>query len=82
MLILFILMIGNLGRLVRDYRAHVPGAKLKARIVTMFVGLAALPLLVVFYFSMQFINSPAISKLNCLSSSRIQVGLVTFISVK
>jgi nitrogen fixation/metabolism regulation signal transduction histidine kinase len=54
--ILFLLLIGNLGRLVRDYRAHVPGAKLKARIVAMFVGLAALPLLVVFYFSTQFIN--------------------------
>ncbi len=54
--VLFLLMVGNLGRLVRDYRAHVPGAKLKARIVAMFVGLAALPLLVVFYFSMQFIN--------------------------
>jgi len=34
----------------------VPGAKLKARIVGMFVGLAVVPLLVVFYFSMQFIN--------------------------
>ncbi len=55
-LILFMLMAGNLGRLVREYRTHVPGAKLKARIVAMFVGLAALPLLVVFYFSMQFIN--------------------------
>jgi nitrogen fixation/metabolism regulation signal transduction histidine kinase len=55
-LILLLLLIGNLGRLVRDYRMHVPGAKLKARIVTMFVGLAVLPLLVVFYFSMQFIN--------------------------
>ena len=41
---------------LRDYRTHVPGAKLKARIVGMFVGLAVLPLLVVFYFSMQFIN--------------------------
>ncbi len=55
-LILFLLLIGNLGRLVREYRTHVPGAKLKARIVAMFVGLAALPLLVVFWFSMQFIN--------------------------
>jgi len=55
-LILFVLFVGNLGRLVREYRTHVPGAKLKARIVTMFIGLAALPLLVVFYFSMQFIN--------------------------
>jgi len=50
------LLIGNLARLLRDYRRNVPGAKLKARMVGMFVGLAVLPLLVVFYFSMQFIN--------------------------
>jgi len=50
------LLIGNLARLLRDYRQNVPGAKLKARMVGMFVGLAVLPLLVVFYFSMQFIN--------------------------
>ena len=54
--VLFIFLIGNLSRLYRDYRTHVPGAKLKARVVGMFVGLAVLPLLVVFYFSMQFIN--------------------------
>jgi len=54
--LLFVLTIGNLARLVREYRAHVPGARLKARVVGMFVGLAVLPLLVVFYFSMQFIN--------------------------
>lgn len=53
---LLALIVGNLTRLLRDYRAHVPGAKLKARMVAMFVGLAVLPLLVVFYFSMQFIN--------------------------
>ena len=50
------LLIGNLARLLRDYRQNVPGAKLKARMVGMFVGLAVLPLLVVFYFSTQFIN--------------------------
>ena len=54
--VLFMLLVGNLARLWREYRTHVPGAKLKARIVGMFVGLAVLPLLVVFYFSMQFIN--------------------------
>ena len=54
--VLFMLLVGNLARLLREYRGHVPGAKLKARIVGMFVGLAVLPLLVVFYFSMQFIN--------------------------
>jgi len=54
--VLFIFLVGNLVRLLREYRTHVPGAKLKARIVGMFVGLAVLPLLVVFYFSIQFIN--------------------------
>jgi nitrogen fixation/metabolism regulation signal transduction histidine kinase len=55
-LALLALLVGNLARLVRDYRAHVPGTKLKARMVAMFVGLAVLPLLIVFYFAMQFIN--------------------------
>ena len=54
--ILILILIGNLWRLLRDYRENVPGAKLKARMVGMFVGLAVLPLLVVFYFSIQFIN--------------------------
>ena len=55
-MLLIAFLIGNLARLARDYRQNVPGAKLKARMVGMFVGLAVLPLLVVFYFSMQFIN--------------------------
>ncbi len=55
-LVLLVFLIGNLSRMLREYRTHVPGAKLKARMVGMFVGLAVLPLLVVFYFSMQFIN--------------------------
>ena len=55
-IVLFVFLVGNLARLLKEYRTHVPGAKLKARIVGMFVGLAVLPLLVVFYFSIQFIN--------------------------
>jgi nitrogen fixation/metabolism regulation signal transduction histidine kinase len=55
-IVLFVFLVGNIARLVREYRTHAPGAKLKARMVGMFVGLAVLPLLVVFYFSMQFIN--------------------------
>lgn len=54
--ILVLILIANLWRLLRDYRQNVPGAKLKARMVGMFVGLAVLPLIVVFYFSIQFIN--------------------------
>ncbi len=56
-IVLFALTVGNLARLLRDYRKDVPGSRLKARVVGMFVGLAVLPLLVVFYFSIQFINS-------------------------
>ncbi|MDA0681564.1 MAG: ATP-binding protein [Proteobacteria bacterium] len=56
-IVLFVLMVGNLAKLFKDYRNHVPGSRLKARMVGMFVGLAVLPLLVVFYFSIQFINS-------------------------
>ena len=33
---LLALLVGNLARLARDYRAHVPGIKLKARMVAMF----------------------------------------------
>ncbi len=54
--ILIVLLIGNLARLVQDLRHHVPGAKLKGRMVAMFIGLAVLPLLLVYYFSAQFLN--------------------------
>ncbi|MEC7859849.1 MAG: ATP-binding protein [Pseudomonadota bacterium] len=54
--VLMVLLIGNLSKLFRDYRLDIPGSKLKARMVGMFVGLAIIPLLIVFYFSMQFIN--------------------------
>ena len=46
--VLFALMVGNLAKLLRDYRNHVPGSKLKERLVGMFVGLAVLPLRVGF----------------------------------
>ena len=55
-ILLLVLLVGNLIRLLRDYRENVPGARLKARIVGMFVGLAVLPLIVVFYFAVQYIN--------------------------
>ncbi|MDH4107376.1 MAG: ATP-binding protein [Gammaproteobacteria bacterium] len=55
-IVLLVLLIGNVVRLVREYRAHAPGSRLKARMVATFVALAVVPLLIVFYFSMQFIN--------------------------
>ena len=55
-LVLLVLIGINLSRLIGDYRRHVPGSKLKARMVTTFVVLAVAPLLLVFYFSVQFLN--------------------------
>ncbi|MEZ5564244.1 MAG: ATP-binding protein [Gammaproteobacteria bacterium] len=46
----------NLFRLVRDYRRRAPGARLRARLVAMFVGLTLAPLLVVYLFALQFMN--------------------------
>jgi len=54
--VLLLLIVGNLMHLIRDYRHHVPGARLKARMVTLLVVLTVVPLLVVYTFSLQFIN--------------------------
>jgi nitrogen fixation/metabolism regulation signal transduction histidine kinase len=51
-----VLLIVKLARLVRDYRRHVPGSRLKGRTVATFSGLAVAPILVVYYFSLQFLN--------------------------
>jgi nitrogen fixation/metabolism regulation signal transduction histidine kinase len=51
-----LLLAGKLTHLVRDYRRHVPGSRLKGRTVAIFSALAVAPILVVYYFSLQFIN--------------------------
>ncbi|NNF67966.1 MAG: HAMP domain-containing protein, partial [Gammaproteobacteria bacterium] len=54
--VLLLLVVGNMVRLAGEYRRHLPGARLKARMVAMFVVLAVLPVAVVYYFSLQFIQ--------------------------
>jgi len=54
--VLSLVIIGNVLRLARDYRAQVPGARLTVRMVTLLVVLTVVPLLVVYTFSLQFIN--------------------------
>ena len=54
--ILLLLIISNLVRLVREYRSQTPGSRLASRMVAIFIGLAVLPLLLVYYFSVQFIS--------------------------
>jgi nitrogen fixation/metabolism regulation signal transduction histidine kinase len=56
LLTLLVLLAGKLWQLVRDYRRHVPGSRLKGRTVAIFSALAVAPILVVYYFSLQFIN--------------------------
>jgi nitrogen fixation/metabolism regulation signal transduction histidine kinase len=53
---LFVLLAAKLTRLVRDYRRHVPGSRLKGRTVLIFSALAVAPILVVYYFSLQFLS--------------------------
>jgi len=56
LLTLLLLLAAKLSRLVRDYRRHVPGSRLKGRTVAIFSALAVAPILVVYYFSLQFLN--------------------------
>jgi nitrogen fixation/metabolism regulation signal transduction histidine kinase len=54
--VLLALILVNLFRLVQDYRRRAPGARLRARLVSLFVGLTLAPLLVVYFFALQFVN--------------------------
>ncbi len=47
---------GRLVRLIRSWRAREIGSRLEARMVWMFGFLAITPILLLFYFSVQFIN--------------------------
>jgi PAS domain S-box-containing protein len=54
--VLLVLTISNLWQLVRDYRRHVPGSRLRARMVAVLVMVAITPLVGVYIFSVEFIN--------------------------
>jgi two-component system, NtrC family, nitrogen regulation sensor histidine kinase NtrY len=54
--VLVLLIFINFAQLIRDYRRHVPGSRLRARMVTLFVLLAVTPLVGVYIFSVTFIN--------------------------
>jgi nitrogen fixation/metabolism regulation signal transduction histidine kinase len=53
---LTVLLARKLWQLVRDYRDHVPGSRLTARTVSIFGGLVVAPLLIVYLFSLDFLN--------------------------
>ena len=53
---LSILLARKLLQLVRDYRDHVPGSRLTARTVAIFGALVVAPLVIVYLFSLEFLN--------------------------
>ena len=53
---LSILLARKLVQLVREYRDHVPGSRLTARTVAIFGALVIAPLLIVYLFSLEFLN--------------------------
>ncbi|MGH8309161.1 MAG: ATP-binding protein, partial [Steroidobacteraceae bacterium] len=53
---LTVLLARKLWQLVRDFRDHVPGSRLTARTVGIFGALVVAPLLIVYLFSMEFLN--------------------------
>src|SRR5712671_521902 len=53
---LSVLLARKLWQLVRDYREHVPGSRLTARTVSIFGALVIAPLLIVYLFSLDFLN--------------------------
>ena len=54
--VLLVLIVSNLWQLVRDHRRHVPGSRLRARMVSVLVMVAVTPLVGVYIFSVEFIN--------------------------
>jgi PAS domain S-box-containing protein len=46
----------KLWQLYRDFRDHVPGSRLTVRTVSMFGGLVVAPLLVIYLFSLEFLD--------------------------
>jgi nitrogen fixation/metabolism regulation signal transduction histidine kinase len=54
--VLTVLLARKLFQLARDLRDHVPGSRLTARTVTIFGALVIAPLIIVYLFSLEFLN--------------------------
>lgn len=56
LVILATLVVVNIVQLIRQQRMKVPGARMTSRLVIMFVVLSVVPVSVVYYFSLQFLQ--------------------------
>ena len=57
LLVLLAAIAQRIVRLVREIRASAPGARLRARLVGVFIALALPPVVVVYLFSVEFLNN-------------------------
>ncbi|MGK7296454.1 MAG: sensor histidine kinase [Candidatus Wenzhouxiangella sp. M2_3B_020] len=57
LLVLLAAIAQRLVRLIRDIRTAAPGARLRARLVGVFIALALPPVVVVYMFSVEFLNN-------------------------
>ncbi len=56
-IVLLLTLIGiNVYRLIAQYRNHVPGSRLTLRLLSMTMSLAVIPVVIVFFFSLQAIH--------------------------
>lgn len=55
LLVLIVLIALNLKRLIKQLRNRIPGARMTIRMVSMFTMLSVTPVLVVYYFSLDFL---------------------------
>ncbi|HEX7418085.1 MAG TPA: HAMP domain-containing protein, partial [Steroidobacteraceae bacterium] len=56
LIVLTVLLARKFWQLIRDFREHVPGSRLTARTVSIFGVLVIAPLIVVYLFSLDFLN--------------------------
>lgn len=56
LIVLVLLVSYNLITLLRQYRARIPGSRLNVRLLAIFIVLSVAPVVVVFSYSVQFIN--------------------------
>lgn len=56
LLVLTVLIAINLRRMVREYRRRAPGSRMTAKLAVVFIVIAVLPALIVYYFSFQFLQ--------------------------
>jgi len=56
LVVLGALVVANIIKLLRQQRMKVPGARMTRRLVVMFIVLAVVPVSVVYYFSLQFLQ--------------------------